>query len=569
MAAPDYAGVTVSENSNLENQTAVKQDLPQDGVANNNISSEAPANSQGGQAGKGVKRELEENGTADGHGTEREAKRWPGWPGESVFRLLVPVHKVGTIIGRKGEFVKKMCDETRSRIKVVDGAPNSDERVVLISAKEAPDKTSPPAVEGLLRVHRQVVEGPDVDGKVPAPEDLVGTITARLLVPATQAGSLIGRQGSTIKAIQEESTASVRILPNSDVPAFALEDDRVVEVSGAVKSVYKGLELILAHLRRFLVDRSVVPLFERSGAGGARLAGDRDRNVADFGAPPHWAEDSMAHSLPPSQRGYGGPPPAMDGYYGRPPSMGPGEGRGGYPPSYNGSPRGPPRGGGMMEMGGGPGRSRGAPLSPYAQEPSISRAAPAAAPPISAPMVSIKEVTACMQIPLSYADAVIGVNGGNIVYLRRASGATITVQENLGPSGPEMSVEIRGSTLQVQMAEQLLQSFIAGQSGYQAGAAASAAPSAPSSNQAYAATSTGLGATSDPYATYGGGGGGGASSQYGQTGLGGGATGGSHLTAANGYDASDLYGYNRQAAGASGLYNTQSDPSTYASSYTY
>eukprot|EP01018_Ginkgo_biloba_P010622 Gb_19266 [translate_table: standard] len=57
-------------------------------------------------------------------------KRWPGWPGESVFRVLVPVQKVGSIIGRKGEFVKKMCEETRSRIKILAGIPGAPERTV-------------------------------------------------------------------------------------------------------------------------------------------------------------------------------------------------------------------------------------------------------------------------------------------------------------------------------------------------------------------------------------------------------------------------------------------------------
>ncbi|KAL5078558.1 hypothetical protein RYX36_006979 [Vicia faba] len=32
-------------------------------------------------------------------------KKWPGWPGESVFRMLVPAQKVGGIIGRKGDFI--------------------------------------------------------------------------------------------------------------------------------------------------------------------------------------------------------------------------------------------------------------------------------------------------------------------------------------------------------------------------------------------------------------------------------------------------------------------------------
>lgn len=61
-----------------------------------------------------------------------------------------------------------------------------------------------------------------------------------------------------------------------------------------------------------------------------------------------------------------------------------------------------------------------------------------------------------MQIPLSYADAVIGTSGTNISYIRRASGATIAIQETRGVPD-EMTVEINGSASQVQTAQQLIQ----------------------------------------------------------------------------------------------------------------
>lgn len=59
-----------------------------------------------------------------------EEKKWPGWPGENVFRILVPAHKVGSIIGRKGEHIKKICEETKARIKILDGPPGTTERTV-------------------------------------------------------------------------------------------------------------------------------------------------------------------------------------------------------------------------------------------------------------------------------------------------------------------------------------------------------------------------------------------------------------------------------------------------------
>ena len=71
------------------------------------------------------KSEPEGDATAGG-----EEKRWPGWPGETVFRMLVPAQKVGSIIGRKGDVIKKIVEETRARIKILDGPPGTTERAV-------------------------------------------------------------------------------------------------------------------------------------------------------------------------------------------------------------------------------------------------------------------------------------------------------------------------------------------------------------------------------------------------------------------------------------------------------
>jgi poly(rC)-binding protein 3/4 len=61
-----------------------------------------------------------------------EEKRWPGWPGENAFRMLVPVNKVGAVIGHKGDIIKKMSEETKARIRVLNSPPGVQERVVCI-----------------------------------------------------------------------------------------------------------------------------------------------------------------------------------------------------------------------------------------------------------------------------------------------------------------------------------------------------------------------------------------------------------------------------------------------------
>ncbi|KAK3036861.1 hypothetical protein RJ639_031479 [Escallonia herrerae] len=335
-------------------------------------------------------------------------KKWPGWPGDNVFRLLVPVQKVGGIIGRKGEYIKKTCEETKARIKILDGPPGTTERTVMVSAKEEPDVSIPPAMDGLLKVHKRIV---DVDTD-PAHvlSVAVGTVCTRLLVAASQAGSLIGKQGATIKSIQDGSNCTIRVLGG---------DDSVVEVQGEPTGVHKAVELIASHLRRFLVDRSVVGIFE------TQMQMPNGRANEDMPPPPSWGppQNFPLHTgggpgfAPNSQ--YMPPPHQFDGYY-PPADM----------PHLDKQPRqGPPAYGRDASMG------HTASMQPQGPQQAM-----------------ITKVSQHMQIPLSYADAVIGNSGANISYIRRASGATIAIQETRGTPG-EMTVEINGSASQNSIAE--------------------------------------------------------------------------------------------------------------------
>ncbi|KAE8667503.1 Flowering locus K-like proteiny domain [Hibiscus syriacus] len=327
-------------------------------------------------------------------------KKWPGWPGESVFRMLVPAQKVGSIIGRKGEFIKKIVEETRARIKILDGPPGTTERAVMVSAKDEPDSPFPPAIDGLLRVHKRIVDGLDGDPSH-VPTAVGAKVSTRLLVPASQAGSLIGKQGTTVKSIQESSNCIVRVLGAEDLPVFALQDDRVVEVVGDAAAVHKAVELIATHLRKFLVDHSIIPLFE--------MHMQRSNHQMDH-IPPHqsWGP---SQGVPPNANvgaGYGHnpqympPPRQLDNYY----------------PSADMTPH--------ME------KQHYQGISAYGREAPMG--AHGSSNSQNAPSM-ITQVAQQMQIPFSYADAVIGTAGASISYIRRASGATVTIQETRGVPG--------------------------------------------------------------------------------------------------------------------------------------
>jgi hypothetical protein len=56
---------------------------------------------------------------------------------EVVFKLLCQLEKVGSLIGKGGCIIRGLQSETGASIKIADPVPDSDERVVVISAREA------------------------------------------------------------------------------------------------------------------------------------------------------------------------------------------------------------------------------------------------------------------------------------------------------------------------------------------------------------------------------------------------------------------------------------------------
>ncbi|XP_022876624.1 flowering locus K homology domain-like isoform X2 [Olea europaea var. sylvestris] len=406
-----------------------------------------------------------------------EGEKWPGWPGESVFRILVPAQKVGSIIGRKGEYIKKTCEETKARIKVLDGPPGTRERAVMVSAKEDPNVSLPSAIDGLLRVHKQVLDGLDNDSSHD-PAAVGSKVSTRLLVPAAQAGFLIGKQGTTVKSIQEESNCIVRVLGPEDLPVFALQDDRIVEVVGEPTGIHKAIELIACHLRKFLVDRSIIPIIEMQMQ----------------------MPNSQMEHMPPAQS-WGPPPQAF------PPNAAGGPGYGASP-HFMPPPRQFDNYYPSADM---PSLSEKQPhqgISDYGREVPMPVHSSSNQPMQSiitqlrflcffllawthgtyfqtyhlegikkAPLILGNQVTQQMQISLSYADAVIGTAGANVSYIRRVSGAAVTIQETRGVPG-EMTVEITGTASQVQTAQQLIQNFMAE-------AAAPQSKTAPAADQGY------------------------------------------------------------------------------------
>ncbi|EFJ38442.1 hypothetical protein SELMODRAFT_73985 [Selaginella moellendorffii] len=180
-----------------------------------------------------------------------------------VYRILCPGAKIGSVIGKGGSIIKSLRNETGAKIKVADGIPGSDERVIFISPRERregkprggskemdKDKEQngeestplPASQEALFKVFARIVEGEEFDED----EDSSRNVTARLLVPSNQIGCLLGKAGKIIEQMRVESGAQIRVLPREQLPKCAYHTDELL--TGELALVKKALTTISTRL---------------------------------------------------------------------------------------------------------------------------------------------------------------------------------------------------------------------------------------------------------------------------------------------------------------------------------
>ena len=159
---------------------------------------------------------------------------------EITFRLLCPVSKTGSVIGRNGEVIQQIRSEIGAKIKVCEQVNDADERIICVSSID--DGLAPmiSAQVALFRIYRCIVESGGND--IPLP--------FRLLVQTSQIGCLIGKGGSIIKQIRGETGATVRVLPSSALPACANEDDELLEIGQwPADACALGIRIVSGRLR--------------------------------------------------------------------------------------------------------------------------------------------------------------------------------------------------------------------------------------------------------------------------------------------------------------------------------
>jgi poly(rC)-binding protein 2/3/4 len=148
-------------------------------------------------------------------------------PSTLTLRMIMQGKEAGSIIGKKGDNVKKFREESGARINISDAS--CPERIVTITG------STQQIVDAFSMICRRFEE--DLQSISPSKTNTKQLITLRLILPASQCGSLIGKGGAKIKEIREVAGASIQI--SGDMLANSTE--RLVTVSGSVDAVTRGI----------------------------------------------------------------------------------------------------------------------------------------------------------------------------------------------------------------------------------------------------------------------------------------------------------------------------------------
>jgi len=160
--------------------------------------------------------------------------RSPSLGGNEVLtlRALVSTKDAGVIIGKGGKNVAELRDQTGVKAGVSKVIPGVHERVLTVSG----------SVEGVAKAYALIVTqlvSASASSPVQSSHSVPPT-AIRLLISHNLMGSVIGRNGLKIKAIQDSSgarmTAAKDMLPQST--------ERIVEVQGTSESIGRAVEEI-------------------------------------------------------------------------------------------------------------------------------------------------------------------------------------------------------------------------------------------------------------------------------------------------------------------------------------
>ncbi|KAH8484149.1 hypothetical protein H0E87_028539 [Populus deltoides] len=166
-----------------------------------------------------------------------------------VFRILCTTDRIGGVIGKGGNIVRALQNETGAAISVGPTVAECDERLITVTASENPESRYSAAQKTIVLVFSRAVESGIEKGLDPG-SSRGSPVTARLVVSPSQVGCLLGKGGTIISEMRKATSTSIRIIVGDQRnPKCVPETDHVVEISGDFVNVKDAIYHVTGRLR--------------------------------------------------------------------------------------------------------------------------------------------------------------------------------------------------------------------------------------------------------------------------------------------------------------------------------
>ncbi|XP_026455577.1 spidroin-2-like isoform X1 [Papaver somniferum] len=322
-----------SDSKLIKNEEQTSEVDPQDDNAENplagNVDTENPEHStlENLETGNAQQTSDENKQTTDGQQPSGEDSEQQS----TTRKMEVPNNKVGVLIGKAGETIRLLQNNSGAKIQITRDAEAdryaTTRPVELIGSLENINKAE--------KLIRDVIAEADAGGSPSLVARGFNTVQAsgaadqiQIQVPNEKVGLIIGKGGETIKSLQTRSGAKIQVLIPQHLPDGDQSKERIVRVTGDKKHIEIAREMIKEVMNQLPVRGS--PLSggynqrSRGGASGPHSWGGSRAPAASHGSSYDYPQRGGMHS---SHNPHYMPPPTYGGY---PPQSGP---RGG---SFNG-----------------------------------------------------------------------------------------------------------------------------------------------------------------------------------------------------------------------------------------
>jgi len=171
----------------------------------------------------------DEDKTSDGASNRsRESKRMHVSQSSPLLKVLIPNYAAGAIIGKGGTNIGELQNRYGAKIRLSPSRefyPGTEERIVIITGE----------VTQIVDMNNYIIDKVLMDSSDAnhhfrgRPEDSERGQKIKIVVPNSTAGLLIGRGGSAIKSLQEDTKAKIVISGRDEA---TVPGERIITISG-------------------------------------------------------------------------------------------------------------------------------------------------------------------------------------------------------------------------------------------------------------------------------------------------------------------------------------------------